>query len=165
MATSKQCPRCHTVKPLREFGRNASRPDGHAQYCKVCHRAEFNENYEKVHDRLGTKLTCVLCKETKDWTAFRHHSKTGFRTECRKCEKTQQRCSRCNEVKPLTDFCRDVRYETGHKGECKACGAARMRAKIAADPNLGKKMYHRHKDYHDAYQAARRQTRDSAPHT
>lgn len=35
----KQCGRCGEAKPITEFGRNASRPDGLQTWCKTC-RAE-----------------------------------------------------------------------------------------------------------------------------
>ncbi|WP_144836295.1 hypothetical protein [Kocuria rosea] len=33
----KRCPRCKTTKPVEDFHRNRTRPDGRQDYCKTCH--------------------------------------------------------------------------------------------------------------------------------
>lgn len=33
---SKVCPRCKTKKPMSQFGKYRSSPDGHIHYCKPC---------------------------------------------------------------------------------------------------------------------------------
>ena len=33
---SKVCPRCNTKKPISQFGKYKSSPDGHIHYCKPC---------------------------------------------------------------------------------------------------------------------------------
>ncbi|WAA67788.1 hypothetical protein [Microbacterium oxydans] len=40
----RRCPRCGVVKPLPEFPRNRSRPDGRTAYCRPCH-AERQREY------------------------------------------------------------------------------------------------------------------------
>lgn len=39
----KTCPRCGELKPITEFARNRSRPDGRGSYCRPCHRGVYAE--------------------------------------------------------------------------------------------------------------------------
>lgn len=40
---TKQCPRCAEWKPLADFNRTATRPDGHDVYCRVCMSAKHRK--------------------------------------------------------------------------------------------------------------------------
>ena len=40
----KECPRCHQIKTLSEFGNNKRTKDGKQRYCKIC-QAEFDHNH------------------------------------------------------------------------------------------------------------------------
>lgn len=44
----KWCPECQTVKPVTDFGRNASQPSGLASYCKPCHNQRGRASKDKV---------------------------------------------------------------------------------------------------------------------
>ena len=53
-----KCPRCNTDKPLDDFGKDRSRPNGHQCYCKPCavavqmaHLARHPEQVEKNRKR------------------------------------------------------------------------------------------------------------------
>lgn len=48
-------------------------------------------------------------------------------------EDTTYRCSRCREVKPLSDFYRYAKGPGGHAPHCKACDAIRARVYSAAN--------------------------------
>ena len=46
--TSKRCGRCKETKPIREFSRDRSSPDGHTRRCKACvSQAYKNGGYNK----------------------------------------------------------------------------------------------------------------------
>lgn len=45
----KYCARCDTVKAVSEFGRNRSRKDGIATYCRPCYAAVIAENKRRKH--------------------------------------------------------------------------------------------------------------------
>ncbi len=55
MMTNKFCPRCDTEKPIEDWGRNASRPDGFNSWCKACtsnyHSARNNTPEGKLRKR------------------------------------------------------------------------------------------------------------------
>lgn len=41
----RMCPKCGERKPITDFARNRSRPDGRAAYCRPCHTARQREYY------------------------------------------------------------------------------------------------------------------------
>ncbi|MFG2246461.1 endonuclease VII domain-containing protein [Spirillospora sp. NPDC048823] len=45
----KYCPRCETVKPVAEFGRNRSEESGITGYCRTCYNVIKRENRERNH--------------------------------------------------------------------------------------------------------------------
>lgn len=51
----RRCPRCDTVKPITEFARNRSRPDGRGAYCRPCHRDVFAEYRRSPKGREAAK--------------------------------------------------------------------------------------------------------------
>jgi hypothetical protein len=54
--SSKRCPDCGEVKPVSEYGRNKSRPDGLAFYRKECLRRRSNQAYRDRMERAGRTL-------------------------------------------------------------------------------------------------------------
>ncbi len=103
--TEKVCPDCGELRPAAEYGRNASRPDGLAFYCKPCFRARANEHYRRAREAVGAT---VRARE-----AFAEGHK---------------RCAQCREVKPLTDFDRARSQSGGHNCYCKPCRKERDRS-------------------------------------
>lgn len=45
----KWCPDCSAFKPVDEFPRNRSAPDGRGGYCKPCHTVRGRKNRERLH--------------------------------------------------------------------------------------------------------------------
>lgn len=56
---SKLCKKCQVLKPLSEFRKQASSPDGHKYRCKICDSAAAKERYESKKEVIKTKV--------KDW--------------------------------------------------------------------------------------------------
>lgn len=48
---TKRCPKCDTVKPVGEFNRNRSSPDGLQGRCRECERRWREENRSEISDR------------------------------------------------------------------------------------------------------------------
>ena len=47
-SASKRCTKCGEVKPLGEFGRLASRPDGHRAECRACRKNYYGANRDRI---------------------------------------------------------------------------------------------------------------------
>ena len=65
---TKRCLNCGEAKPLTEFHRDASSPDGHKRRCKACNNAAFREYYARkkatpdvVKPAKWVALTCETC--------------------------------------------------------------------------------------------------------
>jgi hypothetical protein len=56
--SDKQCRDCKKAKPVTEFNRDKSRPDGYARICRDCSKAAFRASYRRCKAR-GRKVTLV----------------------------------------------------------------------------------------------------------
>lgn len=95
----KACSVCKMFKSLDEFPRDNRAKDGRASNCKQCQSAkrkawaDKQESKPKVSD---VRATAIL-------------------------QAGEKRCSKCGEVKPLTEYHKDARNKDGFYGHCKAC--------------------------------------------
>jgi hypothetical protein len=100
----KKCPRCKELRPHSEFGRNRTRPDGLAFYCKRCFRSQAAEAYRRKRQRVGFEvreraetppgmLQCAECREIRSEDAFARSArqKTGRNCYCKDCNRIKQR--------------------------------------------------------------------------
>jgi Recombination endonuclease VII len=55
--TSKQCPKCHTEKPIEEFAKERRRPDGRACRCRPCARLARQEEYRRNLPKYKLRLS------------------------------------------------------------------------------------------------------------
>lgn len=53
--TTKTCVKCKSEKPLNEYGRDRSRPDGISERCKKC-RNKYNKNAEEAKIWFNTHI-------------------------------------------------------------------------------------------------------------
>ena len=51
ITTKKVCNKCHTPKPLSEFHKNISSPDGKNKVCKDCVKEANAKHSKKVSDQ------------------------------------------------------------------------------------------------------------------
>jgi hypothetical protein len=49
MSDARRCSRCGQVKPLEEFPRHRSQPEGRGYHCKPCHARVTRANIKKNH--------------------------------------------------------------------------------------------------------------------
>lgn len=77
----KHCPSCDLDKPLDEFGKNRSRPDGYQNYCKTCaslavQRSKRNTRKNKAHtDKLKRLTLYGLTPEDYELMVFEQNNK------------------------------------------------------------------------------------------
>ena len=148
--TERRCSKCHIVKPLTEFHRDANRALGRINRCKSCVLADAEQRRrrrgqpKRVTPEYGGEVyQCSKCGVTKPVTDF-HRCRGKARshhTICKACAiatseqwrlahgqkarkdkpRDVRRCSTCHVVKPLSEFGRDKNNWLGHTHECKAC--------------------------------------------
>lgn len=92
----KRCGRCQCHKRLDDSGRNASQPDGYAQYCKACFQQINRDSYRKKRAQAGRVVH-----------------------ERRPLEEGRRWCSDCAEYRPEADFPRNVTAPSGFGNYCK----------------------------------------------
>src|SRR5258708_21367574 len=100
---NKWCPQCQQYLPRDEFYRNASQSDGLAPYCKPCWREFCRVRHARLHGGMQDKRCGQQREETK-------------------------RCTRCQEVKPVSDFYKSDQWIDGLQLYCKKCVLAYQRA-------------------------------------
>ena len=113
-AAVKHCPRCGSTKPLTEFNRNRSKPDGLGTECRACDRAACKARYQRtkgqrkdafLRNTYGLSLAeydrkladqnggCAICAKTPEENGLRlavdHNHRTG--------EVRGLLCSQCNK--------------------------------------------------------------------
>ena len=103
----KRCPDCLCEKPLDEFPRNATRPDGHGLYCKSCFAVRYRRHRETKAAREGKRIRerqvvaagskhCPRCKQDLPFSAFGRNrsSGDGLTSYCRVCHNEVGRANR-----------------------------------------------------------------------
>ena len=113
MIRSKECFKCKTVKPLREFYKHSMMGDGHLNKCKECAKKDVNENrlknlerireYDKQRSHLPHRKA-LQARVTKAWRgadARRLKAHTAVAKAIRKGELVSSPCVRCGNTKSL----------------------------------------------------------------
>lgn len=64
----KVCPRCHELKPIKEFYQSVATPDGRRVYCKKCCQESNLRTYDKHYSGLSKRPfpldgSCELCNQ------------------------------------------------------------------------------------------------------
>lgn len=88
---TKKCSTCTITKPVTEFNKKSSTPDGYERYCKECHRERNRLHYaanKKAYKQSAKKFkqllrewyvgikqqhVCLSCGEDKYWRLAFHH--------------------------------------------------------------------------------------------
>jgi len=105
--SEKKCCRCKNPKPLSEFHKDRSKPDGHSLTCKEC--------IKKCHRIISLKekfppgeLACVTCGELKPSSEFHQNlkTKTGLNKSCKTCKSISNREYRNRNEK----LCEHINY-------------------------------------------------------
>lgn len=83
----KLCQKCKQIKPITEFGKDKSRPDGVFSYCKRC-RLKNPEKYEEWQE--NTQKGLHHCSDCKQWLTADNFSpnptnKNNLHGQCKIC--------------------------------------------------------------------------------
>src|SRR3954462_13896641 len=104
MKLFKSCPDCGVEKPVTEFGQNRRLHDGLQFYCKACSARRGAEVYRRKRERMGKTVRVRI-----DVPAG------------------HKRCPGCAQVKPHSEWHRNVRTYDGLASRCKRCRAEESR--------------------------------------
>ena len=94
----KWCPKCRQYLSRDEFYRNAAQSDGLAPYCKACWREFSRVRYSRLME------------------------------DKHRAQEDTKRCSRCQEIKPVSDFYKNDGWIDGLHPYCKTCVLAYQKA-------------------------------------
>ena len=142
--SSKECFKCHTVKPLTEFYKHKQMADGHLNKCKECNKNDAtthrNKNLEKVreYDRARGKESKRLKAATEITRAWRAedsrrlvaHSQVA--KAIRNGTLVRQPCVRCAEAKSIAHH-EDYDHPLAVMWLCQACHKQRHKELKHAD--------------------------------
>ena len=119
----KWCPKCKQYLSRDEFYRNSAQADGLAPYCKAC------------------------------WSEFSRVRYARLMEDKRRVKEDTKRCSRCKEIKPVSEFYKSDQWIDGLHVYCKKCVLAYQKAaretKLAQSP--GKYRWKRELIRHDYF--------------
>lgn len=138
--TTKRCAACGLTKPIDQFHRDRSRPDGRVSACRTCANA-MHATY------LAARRAPKPTPETLPPGA--------------------KRCTDCQQIKPLSDYTPVKRNTDGRSNRCRACRNAHQRASYAADPTpstiRGNRWRANHPNYASQYGRHKRLAQRSDP--
>ncbi|MDA3832078.1 MAG: hypothetical protein PF495_01645 [Spirochaetales bacterium] len=98
---TKPCTKCGEVKEIGEFHKNKRNKGGLNRICKPCQREYNNSLYRK-------SARCVEHKSAQALAKARLES--GLKL-----------CSKCKNIKPISEFCKSPDHIGGLTGQCKSC--------------------------------------------
>jgi hypothetical protein len=124
---SKQCMTCSEIKTIKEFTIVRINSDGLSSYCKTCskvkrdsERSEQRSKQKEININRNKK-ECVKCNQTKDLKYFFKNDEKEYE-ECRDCYVPfSLQCSKCVEIKEVSQFSKDSSKSTGYRTVCKDC--------------------------------------------
>jgi hypothetical protein len=90
MSKGKTCIKCNQIKPIAEFHKDRTRPDGHRPYCRACRNKKLKTNIKSVNKQLfgKNKRQCIRCDQIKPIKEFNLNSgaKDGISNICKSCQ-------------------------------------------------------------------------------
>ena len=89
--------------------------------CKVCGKLKLITDFSK-HGRMkdGYKNQCKVCRNKKSRIEYKHKKVKLYlnKIECRKFMKV---CSKCKELKLMSNFSKESKGKDGYRNDCKVC--------------------------------------------
>lgn len=133
------CTRCQQEKPVSEFHKARNNARGYDYWCRSCKSEYRRQYYQRNKDRESAWFREYYWQRReyhreryRQWYERKHSEKCGPDCKCRKAvqarvEATEKRCSKCEKVKPKTEFYADDRRPDGLQVWCKDCFNAHVR--------------------------------------
>lgn len=171
----KRCTKCDQEKPLAEFNRKGSEPDGFCSWCRECHallpcRARTARQAQKRKEAEAEGRRYRTGEQVRYQADLRRLEEIIYRQVChelrtariaRRAAAPAFRCKSCERRKPRIAF-----YEADLTGlarpVCSACRREQYRARYEADPSAERLRTRRYKHAHPdrvRHQNARRYRR------
>jgi hypothetical protein len=141
----KQCSICKYSKPLVDFVKTVTSADERTEACRACMAVlkamrpgsrifwHLKLTPEEAWERAKSCTKCGLVKELRDFARDAKY-KDEIGHHCRSCVSrnsgaqptrvpldTPQQCSKCNEVKPASEYHINKKRPTGLQNVCKPC--------------------------------------------
>jgi hypothetical protein len=138
----KICTNCKVEKDLNSFGKSKRTKDERQQQCKTCtnlKKAILNsKRIIPIHNEFDVKI-CTSCKVEKPFNLFSDclSHPDGKMYNCKECrkkyhaprkegvkiftERQERLCTKCNEIKPFSDFGANKKANCGVSNMCKSC--------------------------------------------
>ncbi|HLZ61175.1 MAG TPA: hypothetical protein VKR06_29850 [Ktedonosporobacter sp.] len=125
---NKRCPKCQQYLPRERFYRNATQSDGLSSYCRECSSVLYLARQTRLRARTADEL-------------------------CEQQRKEIKQCTKCQEVKPISDFYKNKGWIDGFHPYCKKCVIAGQKAKreLKLEQSPGKYRWKRDIVRHDYF--------------
>lgn len=115
----KRCARCRHRKPLADFYRKKTSPDGHHAYCKSCHNQVMKDYYRRNRKKVLDWTNARKARVRREWTELMIELKDG------------KPCSDCRVSYPW--YVLDFDHVRGRKRFGIAGSATRLRKQVLAE--------------------------------
>lgn len=109
----KKCTKCGKLKPITEFHRDSRRNSLCKSHCRECIKKYRSKHYFETK---GPEICNLRDRHVKLFGTY----KIDFIHKTRKCKT-------CGEIKGLSEFRKDPRYDTVYSGSCKKCELIKVR--------------------------------------
>ena len=115
---SKECCKCHEIKEVSEFSKDKSKKDGIRTTCKECDNKRHSEEYYKQN---------VNKERIQQRGIIRNYDDNG--------NLISKECSKCHEIKEVSEFNKDKSKKDGVATACKECKKEQISEYYKQNPN------------------------------
>jgi len=123
---SKECRRCYEIKSVALFYNNRSSSDGKDHYCKSCRNTHNTECKLGIPHVLPPRRAVPRLTEKQVWQNARERFDANPRTE--------KRCGKCKQVKPVAEFYPNRANPDRLGGKCKMCERETAKGRYHQNP-------------------------------
>ena len=124
MMQTKECKECKVEKALNAFDSHKGFIDGLKQKCRECIE---KKKAERISQKAQTTKKCSVCRCLKNPDQFSNNIENKL--VCNTCNDkrdaaaliSEKQCTKCHQVRLISDFPIDKSYSSGVKARCKIC--------------------------------------------